>query len=83
MNRKIGFVGILSGDHESFCWDVDRETFILIKDEEPTDYDKSCFNKGLYRIYPDDIFGYQDKNRKEFNIEMLDEGGQNESNNKG
>lgn len=27
MKNIIEFKGIPSGDHESFCWDVDKETF--------------------------------------------------------
>jgi len=51
------FQGIPSGDCESFCWDVDKETFIKIKGEAPNKHDKSRVNKGLYRIYPDDFYG--------------------------
>jgi len=46
------FEGVPSGDYQSFCWDVDKETFINIKCKEPNEYDKSVFNEGLYRIYP-------------------------------
>lgn len=58
-NTDIEFVAIPSGDHEAFCWDVDRETFIKIKGNEPEeDFDNSYFNKGLFRIYPDDFYGF-------------------------
>lgn len=30
---KFEFVGYPSGDYESFCWDVDKETYIKIKTE--------------------------------------------------
>ena len=50
------FKGIKSGDYESFCFDVDKETFIKIKGEEPNKFDKSYFNEGKYRLYMEDIF---------------------------
>jgi hypothetical protein len=47
---------VLSGDDEDFCWDVDKATFIKISGETPTKYDRSHYNRGLYRIYPSDIY---------------------------
>jgi hypothetical protein len=49
------FEGIPSGDSESFCWDVDIETFRNIKGKEPKKYDKSMVSEELYRIYPNDF----------------------------
>lgn len=56
MSTSIEFKGIPSGDYEGFCWDVDKETFIKIKGEKPNKYDRSYFNKGLYRIYPREFY---------------------------
>lgn len=56
-NIEVEFEGISSGDHESFCWDVTEEVFIKIKGEKPKERNKSCFNKGLFRIYPNDFYG--------------------------
>lgn len=57
---EITFEGIPSGDHECFCWDVDRETFIRLMGHEPEEeerftFDRSHFNKGLYKVYPSDV----------------------------
>lgn len=56
MSKSIEFKGIPSGDYESFCWDVTKEVFMKIKGKKPERYDASYFNKGLYRIYPDDFY---------------------------
>lgn len=56
MSKSIEFKGIPSGDYESFCWDVSLETFKQIKGTNPDKFDKSYFNEGKYRIYPDDFF---------------------------
>jgi hypothetical protein len=58
MKNEVEFIGIISGDHEAFCWDVDKTTWKQIKGEAPSKYDRSCFNKGLYRLYPNDIYNY-------------------------
>ena len=50
--KKIEIVGIPSGDHEAFCFDVSREEYIRIKGSKPYAYDKG-FSKNTYRIYPD------------------------------
>ena len=51
-NKTFEFKGIPSGDGESFCWDVDKETFIKIKGIEPEVSDQSFYNNELYMIYP-------------------------------
>lgn len=56
MSKSIEFKGIPSGDYESFCWDVSPETFKKIKGKNPKSSNKSYFNEGKYRIYPDDFF---------------------------
>lgn len=84
---NIQFIGKPSGDYESFCWDVDLDTYKKIKtehwlklgknlewinktvlDEDSIESDESCFNDGLYRIYPDDIF--EDKEFHQVSIEI-------------
>ena len=54
---SIKFTGILSGDHESFCFAVSKENFTRITGREPEDFDKDRFYKGKYAIYPSDILG--------------------------
>jgi hypothetical protein len=61
MKKEIQFSGIVSGDGESFCFDVDRETFVRITGNEPNEFDISCYNNSLFRLYPNDIFGYNHK----------------------
>ena len=58
--KTIEFKGITSGDHECFCFDVDKETFERIMDEVPGRFDRSGLNDGTYRLYPCDIFGNED-----------------------
>lgn len=50
--KKIEFIGIDSGDYESQCFDVDKETFEKLNGHKPTEHDKSYFNKGTYRYCP-------------------------------
>ncbi len=49
------FEGIISGDHESFCFDVTKEVFEKVTGRSPDKWDKAVFNKGLYRLYPGHI----------------------------
>lgn len=63
--KEIEFEGILSGDYECFCWDVEKQIFQTIKKTKPDKYSKSQFNKKLFRLYPNDVFN---------NIEMNTEG---------
>lgn len=70
--KIIKFKATNSGDGESFCFDVDRETFISIANREPES--SMDYQSGEYieqddnlifvpddinkcRIYPNDIFG--------------------------
>lgn len=48
-------VGKNSGDYESFCLDVDFDTFVKVKGTEPDEFDGSYFNPGTYRLYMSDI----------------------------
>ena len=52
MNKKVEFVGIPSGDHECFCWDVTEEVYTALMGEKPSEWDRSNFNEGLYKVYP-------------------------------
>ena len=68
--KSMEFIGTSSGDGESFCWEVDVETFKQIVGREPDGWDyvdkKYAYNKdgdiGFYnlselvRLYPDSIF---------------------------
>lgn len=71
-NINIEFIGINSGDGESFCWDVDRENFIKIKGYEPDEtFDENGEN--LYKIYPDDFYGFDSpKCKVKLSIERLE-----------
>lgn len=74
-NGNYEFDGIPSGDHEGFCWDVSKEDFKKIKGRDPISCDKSYFNKGLYRIYPNDFYGLDEPKCKiKISIERLDIG---------
>jgi hypothetical protein len=68
--KTYEFIGKPSGDGESFCWEVDVETFKKVTGEEPEGWDYvSCEHKWdkdgniefynlseLVKLYPDDIF---------------------------
>lgn len=58
VDKEIEFEGFPSGDMESFCFDVTKEDYIKINGEEPGEFDKSVNKDNLYRIYPDDFFGF-------------------------
>ncbi len=55
--KGIKFKAILSGDCECFVFAVTKTTYKQITDKNPDIYAKNRFGKGLYNIYPDDIFG--------------------------
>lgn len=65
-NFETEFFGHISGDYECECFDVPKETFIKIKGMKPDRFDKSWFNKGMYRIYLSDIMNmaYTDKQKQ-------------------
>lgn len=72
-NINIEFIGINSGDGESFCWDVDEETFINIVKRNPYDYERSTSNKGLYSITPDSIYDFGNaKCRIKLSVEVIE-----------
>lgn len=65
--KEYRFKALSSGDYESFCFDVTREDFERITGKQPTKWDKSKFNKGLYRLYPNEFF---DEYENEIEIEI-------------
>lgn len=72
-NGNYEFEGINSGDYESFCWDVTEEFFIKIKGKKPIKSDESYFNRGLYRVYPSDFYGFdKPKCKVKISIEVID-----------
>ncbi|HEK9103308.1 TPA: hypothetical protein SUB30_004782 [Bacillus pseudomycoides] len=68
--KEFEFDAINSGDGESFCFEVDEDTYKKIKGDEidPYDYSKQEWVDGDYipdknsplRIYPNDLFGDTD-----------------------
>lgn len=74
MSKKFEFDAIPSGDYESFCFAVDRETYIKIEGQEPGKRDKNLFNKGLFNIYPDIFFDIKaHRYRVRVEIEVIEE----------
>lgn len=82
---KIEFEAICTGDGESFCWEVDKETYLRIKgwNDELSPFDcaiidfdentKVIMKSDKFRIYPNDIFGLgNEKNKKMIKIEWQD-----------
>jgi hypothetical protein len=72
MKKEFEFVGFNSGDGDSFCFEVDKETFIKVTGRQPDAFDyvngdwdeNENFipdKKSLLRLYPDDLFGYLGK----------------------
>jgi len=56
---KIEFDAIASGDYESFCYDVDSETFEKVCGYKPDKYDKSHFSEDKFRVYfPEHFLNY-------------------------
>ena len=62
--KILSFPGYLSGDGESFCWDVEPEIFRDCKEREPDNFDGSMFDDGLVRLYPDDVLRSLDRNKQ-------------------
>ena len=88
MGKKINefeFIGLPSGDQECFCWEVDIETFMRIKGEDPDVYNyvikKYEDDKlepipigNMVKLYPDDIFNNEyifDENEEVIDINYL------------
>jgi len=68
MKIEFKFEGHLSGDLESFCWDIDAKTAERFEKELGIyKKEKSCFHKDMFRIYPNDLFGY-DKEKYRFTV---------------
>ncbi len=58
---EVEFEGVISGDHECFCFDVPLSDFVKITGHAPEKFDESKFNIGMYRIYPSDIIKLEDR----------------------
>lgn len=71
MSKTIEFEGVPSGDYESFCWDVSKDTFERVEGYEPTELDKSFFNEGMYRLYPNVIFESNKRLKIKINVEEI------------
>lgn len=56
MKKEYEFNGYLSGDYESFCWDVEKQDYLKYSSEEELEFEKSVFHKGMYQLYPDIFF---------------------------
>lgn len=69
--KKYKFKGLPSGDYESFCFDVTKEEFEKITGKKPSKWDSSKFNKGLYRLYPNDLFDGELDDEKEIEVEII------------
>jgi len=73
---KIEFEGICGGDGESFCWMVDKKTYIAIEGEENYNLEKNDYNlneEDLLRLYPDSIFdamGIKSSDKKKLRIKL-------------
>ncbi|MEK4427654.1 hypothetical protein MHB54_00190 [Paenibacillus sp. FSL M7-0802] len=77
--KTIEFTGYPSGDHEAFCFDVDKDDFRLITGRKPNKFDRAVFSKGMYMIYPSDLLeGLTEADKKykfEISIKIIEEGG--------
>lgn len=71
--NEIEFIGIPSGDHEVFCYDVSEEEFIRITGNIPDTFSKSFFNPGTYRLYPHEVLDIRPHGNKPFNIKIKHE----------
>lgn len=67
---KLTFFAIPSGDLECFCFDVSRSTFEFLTKREPNTFDKSVAHKGMYKIYPSDIFELHHGKKLRISIEF-------------
>ena len=68
MKKEYEFTALNSGDGESFCFEVDKETFIKITGKQPHDFDYSNYDwdsdgnlipdkQSPLRLYPETLFG--------------------------
>lgn len=70
--KSVTVEGIKSVDYDCFCLDVDKPTYLRIKNQEPDEYDISYFNNGMFRLYPSDLTGIEN-NRVRMTIDILEE----------
>lgn len=67
--KNFEFIGVPSGDGESFCFEVDKEMFVAVTGRQPDEYDYVDASyirqkRELFRLYPNDIFGLQEEKKK-------------------
>ena len=73
---EIEFEGVCGGDGESFCWMVDKETYIAIEGKESYNLEKSYYDlndKALLRLYPEsilDTMGIKSSDKKKLRIKL-------------
>ncbi|MDP9675377.1 hypothetical protein J2W97_001360 [Paenibacillus jamilae] len=66
------FTGYPSGDHEAYCFDVCKSDYRHTTSNEPDKvFDKSCFHKGYYRLYPDDLLLGIAEQHKKYKFEII------------
>jgi len=72
--KSIEFEAVISGDGESFCFDVTEGIYEYLKGEplkdDERDWNKSGFNPGLYQVYPSDIFSILTCEHKKLRIKI-------------
>lgn len=87
MKKEFKFTAVNSGDGESFCFEVDRETFRKVMKRDPEDFmdyvkgefidaeDGTTFkpeNENALRIYPDSLFGgFKEKVKIKITVESI------------
>jgi len=69
-NTEVEFFGYPSGDYEAFCFDVPKEVFIQLTGRKPDRFDKSYFNKKMYRLYLQDLIRMPYQTQCIFTIKM-------------
>ncbi|MET3209634.1 UNVERIFIED_CONTAM: hypothetical protein ABIC26_002581 [Paenibacillus sp. PvR008] len=68
--KQFIFNGYPSGDHEAFCFDVDKIVFKQITGRRPNKFNKAVFNKGLYMVYPNDLLDGLTESGKRYKFEI-------------
>lgn len=68
--KEVIFEGLASGDHDGFCFDIDKEQYLLLTGRLPEEQIKSFFNDGLYRFYMQELLDYQDNKKFRFSIKI-------------
>lgn len=54
--KSVEFEAVSSGDHECFCFDVDKDNYEkLVESDFREECPDSCFHESLYKVYMNDI----------------------------